>query len=144
MLCQILADGKIRKKSKTLGFKPRFVEEVLVSHSKTAYCSFASEHTVFLVALTYSCYFCTLFHNSHPLQHKSHFHYYNRFHFSSSPPFLMLSGNEFRIFFCFSPCSVRLPQQKFPMPSITVIPAAVGTILFSIPRGLYRVMLSAN
>lgn len=46
-------------------------------------------------------------HNIHPLQFKSHFHY-NRFLFSSSPSFLMLSSNEFRIFFCLSPCSVRL------------------------------------
>lgn len=88
-LCQIHADGRIRKKSKTLGFKARFVEEVLASHSKTTYCSFASRHVLLLVALTCPCYSCTPFLNIHPLQFKSHFHY-NRFLFSSSPPFLVL------------------------------------------------------
>lgn len=118
MLCQIIADGRIRKESKTLMFKPRFVEEVLASHSKTTCSSFASKHILFLVALTCSRYSCTLFHSIHPLQFKSHFHY-NRFLFSSSPLFLMLSNNKFNIFFCFSPCSVRLSQQKFPVLSIT-------------------------
>lgn len=76
-LCQILAYSRIRKKSKALGFKPRFVEEVQPSQSKTTCCSFASKH---IVALTCPCISCTFFHNVHPLQFKSHFHY-NRFLF---------------------------------------------------------------
>lgn len=63
-LCQTLADGRSRKKFKTLGFKSRFLEEVLASHSMLTFCSFASKHIVFLgsrfLYSSFLLFFCPL------------------------------------------------------------------------------------
>lgn len=116
-LCQILAYSRIRKKSKALGFKPRFVEEVQPSQSKTVVL--LPQNTLLLwhahATLALSFIMSILF-SSNLISTTIGF-----FFFSSSPLFLMLSSNEFSIFFCFSPCSVRLSQQKFPVPTITAV-----------------------
>lgn len=126
--------AKLGKKSKTLGFKPRFVEEVLAFTVRLP-----------IVLLPQNTFYSLLLWHVHDTPALS---FITSILFSSNlisttigsffpppPPFLMLSSNELRIFFCFSPCSVKLSQQKFPVHSITIVPVAMN-VLFSIPKDL--------
>lgn len=143
MVCQVFADGRSRKKSKTLGFKSRFLEEGVAFHSKITFCSFASKHVLFLVALTCLCYSCTPFLNIHPLQFRSRF-LYSSFLFFLLPSISHASISEFSRFFYFSPCSAGLSLWEVPVPSITVVHGGVGTILFSTLTGLEHGTFSAH